>query len=100
MRITATQIAEWAKTKEAQASLPRLVRRLVHTAGTPTEVDFPAGDSTGLPGWDGEVVSDHIWTIGELVDTALTAPKPAPTIPVPPTSTRPGPRGFQLRSSK
>jgi hypothetical protein len=36
MRITATQIAEWAKTKEAQGSLPWLVRRLVHAAGTPT----------------------------------------------------------------
>lgn len=59
MRITATKIAQWAQTKKAQASLPRLVRRLVHTAGTPTHVDFPAGDSTGLPGWDGELLSEH-----------------------------------------
>ena len=58
MRITATKIAGWARTKEAQVSLPRLLRRLVHTAGKPTEVDFPAGDSTGLPGWDGELVSE------------------------------------------
>ena len=59
MRITATQIAEWAETKEAQGSLPRLVRRLVHAAGTPTQVAFPAGDSTSLPGWDGELASEH-----------------------------------------
>lgn len=59
MWITATQIAEWAKTKSAQASLPRLIRRLVHTAGTPTQVAFPAGDSIGLPGWDGELLSEH-----------------------------------------
>lgn len=59
MQITATQIDEWAKTREAQASLSRLVRRLVHTAGTPTQAAFPAGDSVSLPGWDGEVVSEH-----------------------------------------
>lgn len=39
--------------------MPRLVRRLVHTAGTPTQVAFPAGDSTSLPGWDGELASEH-----------------------------------------
>ena len=53
MRITATRIAQWAKTARARLSLPRLVRNLVHTAGTPVEAAFPAGDSTGLPGWDG-----------------------------------------------
>jgi hypothetical protein len=57
VKITATKIAQWAKTKKAQVTLPRLIRRLVHTAGKPTEVDFPAGDSTGLPGWDGELES-------------------------------------------
>jgi hypothetical protein len=59
MRIIATQIAKWAGTKEAQGSLPRLVRRLVHAAGTPTQVAFPAGDSTRLPGWDGELASEY-----------------------------------------
>lgn len=59
MRITATQIAEWAKTREAQACLPRLVRRLVHTAGKPTQAAFHAGDSVSLPGWDGEVLNEH-----------------------------------------
>ena len=58
MKITATKIAQWAKTKKAQATLPWLIRRLVHTAGKPTKADFPAGDSTGLPGWDGELVSE------------------------------------------
>jgi hypothetical protein len=59
MQITATRIAEWAKTREAQASFPRLVRRLVHATGTVAQVAFPAGDSTSLPGWDGELVSEH-----------------------------------------
>jgi hypothetical protein len=59
MRIIATQIAKWAGTKEAQGSLPPLVRRLVHAAGTPNQVAFPAGDSTSLPGWDGELASEY-----------------------------------------
>ena len=59
MHITATRIADWAKTKEAQALLPRLVRRLVHAGGILTQAAFPSGDSTGLPGWDGELKSDH-----------------------------------------
>ncbi len=42
-------------------------------------------------------VSDHIWSIGELVDAALSAPVPAPTPTVPPAPVRPTPRGFQLR---
>jgi hypothetical protein len=41
-------------------------------------------------------VSDHIWTIGELIDAVLTAPKPAPTLPIPPASVRPTSR-LQLR---
>src|SRR5437899_1837122 len=57
MHITATQIADWARTKEAQGALPRLVRRLVLPTVTPTQAAFPSGDSTGLPGWDGELQS-------------------------------------------
>ena len=42
-------------------------------------------------------ITKHIWTIGELIDAALTAPKPAPTLPVQPAPMRPSPRGFHLR---
>lgn len=59
MRITATRIALWAKTARARLSLPQLVRKLVHTAGTPLGAAFPAGDSSGLPGWDGELLTEQ-----------------------------------------
>src|SRR5437870_2708880 len=59
MHITATQIDRWARTKEAQSALPRLVRRLIQATVTSTQAAFPAGDSTGLPGWDGELQSER-----------------------------------------
>src|SRR5262245_11144143 len=59
MRITTTQIAKRARIKAAQGSLPRLVHKLVHAGGTPTQVAFPVGNSTSLPGWDGELASEH-----------------------------------------
>lgn len=59
MLVTATQIRQWAETREAQGSLPVLVRKLVQaTGGRLVHIDFPAGDSVGQPGWDGEVESD------------------------------------------
>jgi IS1 family transposase len=42
-------------------------------------------------------VSDHIWTIGELIDAALAAPTAPVTPPKPPTTMRSGYRPFQLR---
>ena len=61
MQVTATQIANWARTTEARSALPRLVRRLIHAAGIPTYADFPAGDSVNLPGWDGKLtISEHV----------------------------------------
>lgn len=57
MKITAKQIADWADGKDAQAALPRYIRRLIHDVGNITQVAMPAGDLTGLPGWDGELVS-------------------------------------------
>jgi hypothetical protein len=61
MKITATQIADWAATTEARAGLPRLIRQLIHAAGVPTYADFPAGASVNLPGWDGKLrVDKHV----------------------------------------
>jgi len=59
MHITARQIEDWAKGKQAQAQLPRYIRRLIHTAGSITQIAVPAGDSTSQPGWDGVIVSEH-----------------------------------------
>lgn len=57
MKITAKDIARWAELREAQGSLPRLVRRLAMQSGTITQLAFPAGESVSLPGWDGEILS-------------------------------------------
>jgi hypothetical protein len=59
VEITARHIAEWAGGKNAQAALPRYVRRLIHEAGSITQIAVPAGDSTSQPGWDGEITSEH-----------------------------------------
>jgi hypothetical protein len=59
VEITATQIATWAAGKDAQTALPRYVRRLIHDAGSITQVAVPAGDSTSQPGWDGEITSEQ-----------------------------------------
>lgn len=57
--ISATQIVAWAGTTQAQSELPRLVRRLVHAVASTTQVAIPAGDSVFLPGFDGELHSEH-----------------------------------------
>jgi hypothetical protein len=59
VEITARHIAEWAGGKDAQSALPRYVRRLIHDAGSITQIAVPAGDSTSHPGWDGEITSEH-----------------------------------------
>lgn len=56
--VTATEIARWAAKTPAQADLPRLIRRLIHSAATTTELAMPAGDSVILPGFDGELHSE------------------------------------------
>lgn len=53
MRITATRIEVWADTRDAQAQLPLLVRRLVQATSSTTALAMPAGDSINEPGWDG-----------------------------------------------
>ncbi len=61
MHITASQIVDWANTKakDAQANLPRLIRRLCFEAATTRKISFPAGDSTYVPGWDGVLVRER-----------------------------------------
>lgn len=58
MKITAKQIADWAATNEARGELPRLIRKLLHAAGTPTQASMPAGDSVTLPGLDGKFFNE------------------------------------------
>ena len=54
---TASDLASWAANRrDAQSTLPQLVRRLVTaTAADLTRVSVRAGEGIGLPGWDGIV---------------------------------------------
>lgn len=63
MRVTATQIQQWAGTREAQGLLPILVRKLITETAKPTELAMPGGDSVGRPGWDGvlTVAEENAW---------------------------------------
>ena len=58
MKITAGQIADWAATSEARGELPRLIRKLLHAAGTLTQASIPAGDAITLPGLDGKIFNE------------------------------------------
>ena len=53
MRVTATHVEVWADTRDAQAQLPLLVRRLIQATSSITVLAMPAGDSINEPGWDG-----------------------------------------------
>ncbi|WP_157606859.1 hypothetical protein [Sedimenticola selenatireducens] len=65
MRITASQIVNWANTqaKESQENLPRLIRRLCFDPTLTKQIAFPSGDSTFVPGWDGvtTTVKGNAW---------------------------------------
>lgn len=82
MRITASQIIDWTNThaKEAQAELPRWIRRLCYQPSSTREIAFPAGDSTYRPGWDDKLFCEQgnawvpsgasFWEIGCDADVA------------------------------
>lgn len=54
MKISYTRIKQWADTRDAQAQLPVLVRRLIRTTTPRIEkMSFPGGDAVNLPGFDG-----------------------------------------------
>lgn len=55
MRITATEITQWAATLDAQGVLLTLVRRLISATSETTALAMPGGDSVNLPGYDGVV---------------------------------------------
>ncbi|MBU41598.1 MAG: hypothetical protein CMN76_00135 [Spirochaetaceae bacterium] len=57
MRITSSHISTWAteNQKEAQQSLPALIRRLCAAASGVHSIRFPSGDATILAGWDGVI---------------------------------------------
>src|SRR5947209_8105222 len=54
--VSALNLQTWADTRDASATLPELVRRLVRATGKDLKlVKFPAGEQGQLPGWDGIV---------------------------------------------
>src|SRR3546814_6014758 len=59
LKITSTEIANWAGTIEARTHLPVLVRRLVHADVHPAaKVDFPGYDAGERQGWEGSTQVD------------------------------------------
>ena len=60
MRITATQLENWAKTRQAQSELPILIRKLISATNSLSGLSMPGGDSVYRPGWDGQVTSSDI----------------------------------------
>src|SRR5687767_11407977 len=72
---SATDIAQWADTRQAQGHVPELLRRLIYaTTRDASLLDFPAGDAIQLEGVDGvvELTTDHaivpkglsVWEVG------------------------------------
>jgi len=62
MLVDATDLDQWANRRDAQGTLPKLIRRLVmETAPGVQQVSFRADEGVQLSGWDGVVVSkqDH-----------------------------------------
>lgn len=54
LKITATDIEQWAQTLTARTHLPVLLRRLVHAdTASGARVDFPGYDAGERKGWDG-----------------------------------------------
>ena len=54
--VDATDLPLWATRRDAQATLPQLLRRLVLAGEARVErIDFRAGEGVQLEGWDGLV---------------------------------------------
>ncbi len=58
--VTALDLEDWAKTLDARATLPELVRRLIRATGKDIRIlEFPAREQTHRPVWDGIVEAEH-----------------------------------------
>ncbi len=58
--VDATDLVRWADRRDAQDTLPRLVRRLVFvTVERVLRAEFRAGEGVQLGGWDGLVAVEH-----------------------------------------
>ncbi len=53
--VSADEIAQWASTTSAAATLPKLIRRLLHATVPVRSLTMRADAGIGLPGWDGIV---------------------------------------------
>ena len=56
--VDATQLSQWATTRDAQAAFPELVRRLLASTPGVTSLSVRAGEGVGIAGWDGFARSD------------------------------------------
>jgi len=58
--VNGTDLHRWAARRDAQSTLPQIVRRLVFaTAERPSRVAFGSAEAVQLGGWDGVTVADH-----------------------------------------
>jgi excisionase family DNA binding protein len=55
--VTATQLHQWAETRDAQGTFPELIRRLVAATPGITGLSLRSGDGVSVPGWDGRASS-------------------------------------------
>jgi excisionase family DNA binding protein len=55
--VDASQLAQWAGTRDAQARFPELVRRLLAATPGVTNISARAGEGVALSGWDGSADS-------------------------------------------
>jgi hypothetical protein len=59
--VTAQDIKQWTESnpRQAQETLPLLIRKLIQASVDSSLLRFPAGNSISLPGWDGLLKADE-----------------------------------------
>lgn len=55
--VDATQLSQWASTRESQHKFPELIRRLLAATPGITNLSVRAGEGVAAPGWDGRADS-------------------------------------------